>query len=474
MENSACSMTIDVSVITETLKKVSKLEKIGGYSKAYDFLNNLWSGKVNFSKKNGLPAEVFGELLLRTGATSGYAGRNVNKINQYSVLKKARNIFIKLNNKEKIAECENYLAFYCYKKGDFEGAHEWLNESSIHRIEKNSESRIHTHLLKSIILNLESKYDETVTYLNSFKRNFDDTTYLFKGCFGTNIGVAYKNIEQPNQAIASYNLARNYHQKSHHLIYLATVENNLAQLYKSKYEFQKALKLIDNAHYVFNELGDHGRAAFSLDTKAQILITSGDFDLAEKLADEAIKNLQGEDDYYMLQDVILTKQIAASYSNKKNESSLIWHTIKESFGERIYNETLEITNRSKIANQKTSIINGNIKLSLPQEISNKQKFFGVWMQNDLFEALGLKKGFLAVGVICETKNGDFVAACEKETDLVTLGFLDNSFGLVCLENDLSEPELFDEKDVFIMGKIIGYCKPVLNQFGEYIVNLISC
>jgi len=169
-----------------------------------------------------------------------------------------------------------------------------------------------------------------------------------------------------------------------------------------------------------------------------------------------------------LPDVYLTKQTASSHSKKTLKSV----AIKEYFGQKMFDELSESINQAK---QNNNILGGNrsLTLCLPPQIPNNQNFFGVWIKNNTFCSLGIKKGFLAIGVKCEVKNGDFVAVCENSTDLVSIGYLDKHFGLIYLEDYTFEPEIFDEKDISIMGKIVGYAKPILNNWGEYIVKPIN-
>lgn len=459
-------MAVKVFPYEQTLLTVNKLEKIGAYYKASDLLQNIWV--QTFDKNNKISANVSGELLLRTGAISGYLGRKprpfTNQSSIIKILQQARDIFIKSNDREKIAECENFLALEHYRDGDFSKAFGWVDESVNHRLEQSNEITLHSHIIRSMLLLQETKFNEAISYLDSLRHNFASTNYLLTGSFHTNISIAFKNINNLDQGLKDLQFARYYHNKSNHLIYLATVENNLAHLYKLKSDFQKATQSVDNALYVFNELGDRARSAFTMDTKAQILISLGEFEAAEKLADEAINILKSDNILFMLPDVYLTKQTALSNSKKTLSST----AIKEYFGQKMFNELRESINQIEQNNNLVS--SDGLTLHLPPQIPNNQNFFAVWIKNDTFFNLGIKKGFLAIGVKCEVKNGDFIAVCENKNDLITIGFLNKDLGLICLENDLCEPDLFDESEIFIMGKIVGFCEPITNKFGEYVVN----
>jgi len=41
--------------------------------------------------------------------------------------------------------------------------------------------------------------------------------------------------------------------------------------------------------------------------------------------------------------------------------------------------------------------------------------------------------------------------------------------MIGLENSVSEPDLFNENQIEIMGKIVGYCLPEINANGKYTV-----
>ena len=92
---------------------------------------------------------------------------------------------------------------------------------------------------------------------------------------------------------------------------------------------------------------------------------------------------------------------------------------------------------------------------LPPAIAHFEEYEGVWINNSDLENYGLRRGSLAVVVPCKVKRGDLVAVMEKESDLVSCGFYDADFGIVCLEAGNSEPQLFSESDITILGKIVG-------------------
>jgi hypothetical protein len=66
-----------------------------------------------------------------------------------------------------------------------------------------------------------------------------------------------------------------------------------------------------------------------------------------------------------------------------------------------------------------------------------------------------------------------VAVSELASGEISCGFFDSDFGVVCLEGCDSEPQLFDQQDVKIIGKIIGVCGTDKDLDGKLIVRPLT-
>ena len=71
------------------------------------------------------------------------------------------------------------------------------------------------------------------------------------------------------------------------------------------------------------------------------------------------------------------------------------------------------------------------------------------------------------------KRGDLVAVLEIESDEAVCGFYDADFGIVCIEGIKGQPDLFDEKEVKILGKIVGVCDSGETEDGKLVVRTLS-
>jgi tetratricopeptide (TPR) repeat protein len=481
----------DKTAIQNLINEVIGFERIGDYERAFELLREFWFDITELPDVDRLPLIIAAEILLRCGAIVGFLGnlKQIPNAQEHSknILTKARAKFIELYKPEKIAECENYLSLTYWRRGEIKEANVWIEESLSHKLNNHDNTRLYSHIIKTLNLLAESKYNEVIIYLESICSNFESADYLLRGCYCTNLSLAYKNINKLDASLRHLNFARFCHQKSKHLSYLASVENNLAQLYKLRGEFPKAFESVENAIELYTSINNARWKANAIDTKAQIFIAKEDFESAVRFADDAIAILNFGDNAGILSEMYLTKATALiSMGNiaeavlSMSEAIQLAKITGESQAKRIA-ESFELVWLSKFPPkikklyselEKTLTNENDIELDLPPEISPNQEFFGVWIKNNNFERFGLKKGYLAIVIGTEIKKGDLVAVSDKDTDLVSIGFFEKEFGLIGLENPTSEPDLFNEQQIEIMGKVVGYCEPKVNANGRYSVKPI--
>ncbi|MCD9186566.1 MAG: hypothetical protein LUM44_09035 [Pyrinomonadaceae bacterium] len=309
------------------------------------------------------------------------------------------------------------------------------------------------------------------------------------GSFYTNVAAAYEKVGNHQKTLHNLEVARYYHQKSKHKIYLGVVENNLAQLYKLEERFQQAHLASDNATKIFKQIKDRTREGFSLDTKAQIFIHEQKFEEALQVIEKALKILAKTENKGYFVETMLTKvkalvhldeisaatmclfeavEIAKVHIGEETANNLIKefeNTLREKMAvkpnreenvEKI-EERAETAGKDEIVETEETDSGIALEFVLPPQLSHYDDIQVVQIQNRHLEAVGLKQDSLAI-VVRETVNrGDLAAISERETEAVMCGFYDCDFGIVCLEGIESEPQLFDENEIEILGKIVGVC-----------------
>ena len=297
---------------TLLLKKLFKFERCGKYDEALVQLRDIWEDTTTFPKVEEFEPRTQAEIILRCGALIGFLGhiRQVRNGQEKSknLLTEARSRFLDIYDVEKIAECENYLALAYWRTGELVEAETWIEESLSRSLQNSNKVKIYTLLIKSMILIANGKLEDAISNLETFQSDFLRYGDAFlKGSFCTNLGVALRNLGKITEALEKYSLAKQFHQKSGHKIYLGTVENNIAQIYKSENRFSKAHEAIDNSTKIFRKIKDRTREGFSLDTKAQIYFAEGKYKQALKVSDKAIAILTKSENKSYLVESYMTK-----------------------------------------------------------------------------------------------------------------------------------------------------------------------
>lgn len=456
-----------------SLKRLLQLERCGRYDEAIQELGSIWQDKSLFPIVDNFDKPTAAEIILRCGCLIGFLGYNKQIPNSQeksrNLLTEARERFLDIYNQEKIAECENYLALSYSRKGELIEARVWLEEAFSHDLSNSSDARLYSHLVSSILTNNNKKYEKTIEnfkLVESDFRRYGD--YYLNGTISSNVGVAYRNSRNTVEALKYFELSGFYHKKSKHQIYLGTVENNTALLYKSLQKYSKAHQSIDNGIKVFKEVKDRTKHGFSLDTKAQIYLDEGKFNQALYTVEEGINILRAGENIAYLVETFSTKIKILVYLDKIAEASLCLseavnlaevhigedkaRQLAEGFAKAIKdNKAPVVTNIYTEKELKAQ----NIELVIPPELSHYEEIQGVWIKNKHLEKTGLKKGSLAIIANEKVEKGDLVAIIETENQDVSCGFYDSDFGVICIERPSSEPQLFNEGEIQILGKIIG-------------------
>ncbi len=453
--------------------KLFKLERCGRYEDALTELQDIWSDHTKLPDVSDLPDRTAAEIILRCGVLIGFHGHNRqiadSQENSKNLLTEARRRFEDIKDIEKIAECENYLAIAYWRKGEFIEAETWIAESLSYNLNQLSDVWIYSNLTKGMIALSAGKFEEVVKILKPVEGYFQKfgNAFLY-GSFCANLGLAFKYLKRLPEALKYLELARHWHQKSQHLIYLGTAENNLSLLYTSEHRFDKAHKAIDTAIKIFRRANDLTREGFSLDTKADIHCAEGEFTKALSIIEKAIKILtKSENKNYLVETYLSKAKILLSLEDLTSALLCLSDAVQIAKTHISEEKAVKIIKKFEAAlNEKNSpVINeaftekesfgGKIELILHPSISHYEEFQGVWIKNSHLEKFGLSKGSLAVVTKDEIKRGDLVAISENADGSVVCGFYDADFGIVCLEGIGDEPQLFNEDEITILGKIIG-------------------
>jgi len=459
----------------ELLQELFVLERRGSFDQALAELRGVWDNVSEPPNVHGLDPRQSAETYLRCGALLGFLGhtRQIPTAQEASrnLLTSARSMFLGIYEPEKIAECENYLALAYWRTGEINEAASWIDEARSHDISDTSQTRLYSVVIQNLLFLTQKKFDEicsiSIDLEELFLRNADS---FLLGNFYMNFGIAAKNLGDVDHSLDALEKARDFFARSGNKIQIAMADNNLSQLHKAARRFDRAHAAIDRATDLFREISDRTREGFSLDTKALIYFDEGKFEAALETVDQALSILGKSENYGYLTETIATKARIQLFLNDFSTATLTLIEAVDIAKLRISEEaaTNLVREFEQALNKRTSyeppsepepsgLASGEFKLSLPPSISHYKEYHGVWLSNSDLEPYGLARGHLAVVVPCSVRRGDLVAIIELENDLVSCGFYDSDFGIVCLETGDTEPQLFDRSDIKILGRIVGVC-----------------
>lgn len=464
-----------------SLKKLLQLERSGRYDEAIQELDDIWQDKGSMPNVENFDKRTAANIILRCGSLIGFLGHSKHipgsQEKSKNLITEAHKRFLEFYDIEKIAECENYLALAYWRTGELVDAEVWLGYALTHNLPNSSDVRLFSYLVRSMLTNSSKKHKKTIS---DFKQIEDDYRKygddFLNGTISSNIGIAYRNLGDSFRAIKYFELAREYHRKSKHKVYLGTTENNISLLYKSVRKFREAHQAIDSATRLFKKINDITRYGFSFDTKALIYIDEGKYEQALNKVEEAVNILKSSENANYLVETLSTKikilvslnQMPDAYLCLSEAIHIANSKIGEKKARKIAEEFADIESNknypvvTKIYTEK-ELGEENIELVLPPEISHYKEIQGVWIKNKHLEKLGLKKGSLAIIANETVEKGDLTAVIESETQDVSCGIYDSDFGIICLDRLGGEPQLFNEDEIQILGKIIGVAESTENE-----------
>ena len=473
-------------------KELFKLERQGRFEEALSALDDVWPNIAELPQIADLRDHDAAEILLRCGSLMGFLGQNKQISNAQEISKnlltEARTRFLEIGELSKIAESENYLSLAYWRTGELNEAESWIEEALSHDLSDCRDTGLYSHVIKNLILSSQKNYKQICSNFYALENlflKFGDNFLL--GNFFNNFGNAVKNLGNVSTALPILELGRDHFLKAGHKAYAAAAENNLSQLYKAEGRFGKAHDAIDRATKLFRQIKDKTLTGVSLDTKAQIYFAESKYKQALETVGEAIKILaKGENAVYLV-ETLLTKaktllyldDFSAAIFSLTDAVDIARVQAGEEFAKDLIREfeiALNEKNSPKpaaLVPENASLADEGLKLVLPPSISHYEDYQGVWINNSHLKDIGLRPGSIAIVVEEKVSRGDLIAICEIENDAVSCGFYDSDFGIVCLDGVNSEPQLFDDKQVKIIGKIVGFCNSGADADGNMIVETIN-
>ena len=287
-------------------------ERRGAYEVGLLCFSDRWADPSYLPDTSDLTDESAAELTLRFASLLGYQGhlRKIkdSQIRARDLLTASLEVFVRLGNEEKAAECENHIALSYSRTGEYQESRAWLDAAMARALEPTSIHRLATITYGMLIDTSEMNFAPIVDTFSRYEDLFSEWADDWIGSsFYLNAGVAFGELGEPDRAIQCFEIGVAWAERSSIKPYLASIQNELAHVYMSVGRYEKAHTSVDRGIELYRELGDESREGMLLDTKATIYLQQGDFNAGLKTIERAISVLKDGENKGFLAEAYATE-----------------------------------------------------------------------------------------------------------------------------------------------------------------------
>ena len=288
----------------------------GDYEAAREALGTLWGGIGVRPDIEDLPEKEQAEVLLLTGALSGWLGSSSQVPGAQGFAKdlisESIRAFEALEDQEKIAEAQSDLALCYWREGAMDEARVWFREALSKATNPANQLRI---LVRSSTVEcVSNRFVEALALLDQAAPLLDDVEDdLAQGCYHMHRASVLRRLggsENLDRALIESAAASVYFEQANHRRYFARCENNTGMILRLLGRYEEALEHLERARHTFIELGDVGTAAQVNDTRARVFIAQQRYVEAEKIAFSAVSALEVGDEQSLLAEALETQAVA--------------------------------------------------------------------------------------------------------------------------------------------------------------------
>lgn len=315
----------------ERCRRAKNFEESGDFERAREALGDLWQGIGERPLLSNLSSTAQGEVLLRTGALSGWLGR-VRQIDgaqeaAKNLLTESTGIFEELRQTEKMAEAQIELAICYWREGGYDEARVILHEV-LNNLDENSEQRLRALLNLALVERSSERFYEALRIHSQAATFFNRSgNHALRGKFHNeyatvlkNLGLAEQRDEYIDRALLEYAAASFHLEQAGHRRFQAFVENNLGFLFVRLGKYDEAHAHLNWARSLFVSIKDKGSLAQVDDTRARAFLGQDQNAKAEVAARASVKILEQGDDLSLLAESLTTYGVACARLKKHREA----------------------------------------------------------------------------------------------------------------------------------------------------------
>jgi tetratricopeptide (TPR) repeat protein len=306
------------------------LTEAGDYESARAALGELWQKVGQRPQLSGLSNYVQAEVLLRSGALSGWIGSAHQLDGAQEVAKnlltEAISLFSELGEAEKEAEAHVDLGICYWREGAFSEARIMFQSAAGLSPEGIQHGRA---LMNHAIVELaDSRNHEALRLLKQAAPIFDASDNLeLKGRVHLQLSLVFRRLgtdeqseEYIDRALEEATAASYHFEQTGNRRYEAIVENNMGFLCMKLGRYMAAQVNLDRARRLFETLHDRVNVARVDDTRAKVLVAETRYHQAEQVASTAVQALEKGEEQAVLAEALTTLGMVQARQHKLIEA----------------------------------------------------------------------------------------------------------------------------------------------------------
>ena len=304
--------------VTPLCELAKGLEEAGEFEQAAETLRPFWARLGQPPNTAGLELSAKAELLLRSGALTGWLGSAKQLSGSQELAKdlisESASLFAQLGMAEKAAEARVDLAICYWREGGLDEARVTLKHVLETLKDQNSEQTLRALLNSAIVEKVATRDQEALRIYKEAAPLFDrSSNHALKGKFHNSYATLLKSLagadnrsEYVDSALVEFTAAGFHFEQAGHKRFQARVENNVGFLFAGIGRFSEAHKHLGRAHDLLVSVGDKGGVANSDDTRAQVFLMEGNNAEAERVAASAVRTLTMGGEQTILAEALTT------------------------------------------------------------------------------------------------------------------------------------------------------------------------
>jgi CheY-like chemotaxis protein len=309
-----------------------EFEDTGNYEAAREAMGELWTRINQPPSLDGLSAEMKAEVLLRSGALTGWIG-SVKQVE--GAQESAKNLlsvsitnFEALKDEKKVAEAQTELGYCYWREGAFDEARVILQEALSKLPNDDGDLKAVALLRNAAVEKVSNRLSDALRLLIEAAPLFEKSNnHTIKGRFHNEYaqvlrraGEAEFRTDYIDQALIEYAASSYHFEQAGHRRYQGCVENNLGFLFSTIGKFKEAHEHLDRAQALFTSLKDVSRLAGVDETRARVCLAEGKVGEAEKLARAAVGVLERGGEQSLLAEALTTQGTALARAGRSEQA----------------------------------------------------------------------------------------------------------------------------------------------------------